>query len=469
MKQSLRSNCVLALALTAGASTISETSGAETVPAPWRLSKALGLPEWLDISGTQRTRYETLDGQFRTGRNGGDQMLAFRSTLRADLKYEGFGATAELMDSRQELADPGTPIDTTMVNAFELLQAYGSFRWDGPFVDGSKSEIRVGRQTLDIGSRRLVARNGFRNTVNAFTGAFWEWETKGGPTLRAFYFLPHSRLPSDAASLLDNQIQYDEESFDLQFWGMHSQWKGLLFGGTGELFFFGLNEDDEIDLPTRNRELYTPGLRFFRARAKGAWDYDFESVFQFGETRNSTAATDTTDLDHFAHFHHAEMGYTLDRKWSPRGALLFDYASGDDNPTDDESNRFDTLFSARRFDHGPTGIWGAFARSNIQSPGYSLSAKPTSAVEAEVKHRLYWLASDTDAWTPSGARDASGNSSSFVGHQFEAMVRWDILPGNVRAEIGGAHLFAGDFIEEAPNATHRGDSTYGYASVEFRF
>jgi hypothetical protein len=98
-----------------------------------------------------------------------------------------------------------------------------------------------------------------------------------------------------------------------------------------------------------------------------------------------------------------------------------------------------------------------------------LSINPTAAVEAEFKHRLYWLASDTDAWTTSGVRDPSGTSSSFVGHQIEAMVRWDILPGNLRLEIGGAHLFAGEFIEEAPNASHRGNSTYGYASVELRF
>ena len=468
MKHALHSNCVLAFTLTAGIFSLTDSSAAETA-SPWRLSKALGLPEWLDISGTHRTRYETLDGQFRVGRDGGDQMLAFRTTLKADLKYEAFGATAELMDSRQELADSGTPIDTTMVNAFELLQAYGSFRWDGPFVDESKSEVRFGRQTLDVGSRRLVARNSFRNTVNAFTGAFWQWQLKDGPAFRAFYFLPHNRLPSDAPSLLDNQIQYDEESFDLQFWGLHSQWPGLPLGGTGEAYFFGLHEEDSSDLPTRDRELYTPGLRFFRARAKAAWDYDFESVLQFGTARNTILPADTTDLDHFAHFHHAEVGYTVDRAWSPRAAAIFDYASGDDSPTDDESNRFDTLFGARRFDHGPTGIWGAFARSNIQSPGYSLGVKPTSAVEAEVKHRLYWLASDTDAWSTSGARDPSGASSSFVGHQIEAMVRWDILPGNLRVEVGGAHLFAGDFIAEAPNATHRGDSTYGYASLELRF
>jgi hypothetical protein len=455
------------LALLAGGICAGLDAAADEAPHPWRLSKALDLPEWLSIAGTHRSRYETLDWLFRTGGKGGDQMLAIRTTLRADLKHERFRLAAEVMDSQHVLADSGTPIDTSMVNSLELLQAFGSFKWEGS--GGGSGEVRAGRQTLDLGSRRLVARNSFRNTANAFTGALWHWKSKEGSALKAFYFLPHTRLPSDAPSLLDNQAQIDRESFDLQFWGLHSEWSEVAFGGTGEAYFFALHEEDGSGVPTRNRQLFTPGLRFCRAAAEGSWDWDFESVLQFGQARSSTAEADTRDLDHFAHFHHAEIGYTVDLGWSPRAALLWDYASGDEDPADDQSNRFDTLFGARRFDHGPTGIYGAFARSNIQSPALSLSARPAAAVEAEIKHRLYWLASATDAWTTSGVRDATGRSGSFVGHQLEAMVRWDILPGNLRLEIGGAHLFSGEFIERAPNAAHRGDSSFGYASVEMRF
>lgn len=443
--------------------------GAAEAQAPWRLSRSLNLPDWLEVSGTHRTRYETLDGQFRSGRTGGDQMWAFRTTLRADLKLDSFGITGELIDSRQALADEGSPIDATMVNTLELLQAYATLRLDHQLLEGSKSEIRFGRQTLDVGSRRLVARNRFRNTINSFTGVHAQWQREQGPVLSAFYFLPVTRLPSDAPSLLDNEIQFDEESFDLQFWGIHSQWRGLPLKATGEVYIFGLHEDDSDDVPSRNRDLYTPGLRLSRARAKGALDFDFESVVQFGTMRGSVAATDRTDLDHFAHFHHAEAGYTFDHSWSPRIALLFDYASGDKSPADGDSERFDTLFGARRFDHGPTGIYGAFARSNIQSPGYRVTLAPLRDVELMFTHRLYWLASDKDAWTTSGVRDRSGRSGSFVGNQLEASVRWDLIPGNLRLEAGGAHIFAGDFIEEAPNAAQRGDTTYGYASLELRF
>jgi len=443
-------------------------AGAES-QGPWRFSRAAALPEWLAIGGTQRTRYETLDGQFRAGREGGDQMLALRTTLRVEVSGDASGFVAELVDSRQSLADAGTPIDTSMVNTLELLQAYGVVRFDGPFVAGSRSEVRLGRQTMDVGSRRLVARNRFRNTINSFTGLHWQWQLPDGPTLRAFYVLPVVRQPSDAGSLLDNDTELDDESFDLQLWGLHAQWPDLPWGATAEVYVFGLREDDSGDRATRDRRLYTPGVRVSRAPAKGAGYFDVESVVQAGTTRGSTDAADTTDLDHFAYLQHAEVGYTLDRPWSPTAAVLYDYASGDGRPGDDESNRFDTLFGARRFEYGPTGIYGAFARSNVQSPGYRLSAEPASGVDVMVTHRFYWLASDRDAWTTSGLRDPAGDAGSFVGHQLEARLRWDVAPGNLRLEIGGAHLFAGGFIDDAPNATGQGDTTYGYLALDVRF
>lgn len=149
--------------------------------------------------------------------------------------------------------------------------------------------------------------------------------------------------------------------------------------------------------------------------------------------------------------------------------MLVDYASGDDDPTDGDNNRFDTLFGARRFEYGPTGIFGAFARSNIFSPGYRIKLKPCADTQWMIAHRFHYLASDRDAWTTSGVVDPAGDSGSFIGHLFESRLRWDVLPKSLRFEIGFAHLFAGGFAEDAPNASSRGDSTYVYAGTSLTF
>jgi hypothetical protein len=438
--------------------------------APWRLQTALDLPDWFQVSGSTRVRYETLGGQFRSGYDGGDQQLAFRTLIEGRLQFENWGVVGELEDSRQQLADHGSPINTTMVNTTEMLQAYLQLKANDLIHAGSFAEVRLGRQTMDVGSRRLIARNRFRNTLNAFDGAALYWNDKASPDLQLFYFRPVVRRPSGADDLLDNEQEADRSYSEYQFWGIHSTWAMTEAPQSQfEAYFFGLNENDGGGRESKDRNLYTPGIRFYRKPAKNAFDYDFEMVVQFGTQRGSTASSDNKDLNHWAQFAHAEVGYTQDSTWSPRVAFLFDYASGDRDPDDNDSNRFDTLYGARRFEYGPTGIFGAFARSNILSPGVNLKVKPSPRIEVQLAYRAYWLAADKDAWTTSGLQDPSGKTDSFVGQEIDSRLKWDIIPGNLSADMGVSYLFAGPFIHDAPNSDGKGDSTYAYVSLAFKF
>lgn len=211
----MRHSVILAALLTtAGASLF--LHAAEPAPKPWRLHEALDLPDWLDLSGEQRTRYETLGNQFRAGRTGGDQALTLRTSVIGQVKTEPAGALVEMLDSRQYLSDSGTPIDNTMVNPLEVLQAYVRLNAHD-LIPGGTNTVKIGRETLDLGNRRLMARNAFRNTINSFTGIDWLWSAEKGGSIRAFYFLPVRRLPEDATSLLDNEIVADTQSFAQQF------------------------------------------------------------------------------------------------------------------------------------------------------------------------------------------------------------------------------------------------------------
>ncbi len=430
---------------------------------PFTLNKALNMPAWFSLSGQHRTRFENLDNQFRAGVGGGDQVLLFRTLVLAELEFDPVSFGFEMQDSRGELADAGTPLTTSEINPLELLQAYIDIKLNDVFQPGSSSNVRGGRMTMDLGDRRLLARNSYRNTINAFTGVDWKMTTAGGNNLRAFYTLPVQRMVS--GSILDNDAKFDEEFSSVKFWGVYYAPGSLPWSDKGEVFLLGLNEDDDDDLATRNRDLYTPGIRLYRDPANLKFDYQLESVVQFGEARNSTAATDVTDLDHFAHFHHAEVGYSFDALWAPRLVAQFDYASGDDSGVDGDSNRFDPLFGARRFDFGPTSIYGPFARANIISPGARIIFKPTAATSGFIAFRGYWLASDDDAWTVSGIRNPPGVSESYIGSQLEGSLRWDIVPGNVRLEAGGAYLIAGDLMDDA----NKDDANYLFTQLEFFF
>jgi hypothetical protein len=432
----------------------------------WSLDEYV-LPEWLSLSVTHRTRYEYLDDPFRVGPAGEQQVIVLRTLVhgRASL-IDGVTVGAELQDSRVEFDDAAF-LTTTIVNPAELLRAY--LEVEKADLLGGTLTGQAGRLTMDVGSRRLVARNLFRNTINGFTGIDIGWRGDGeleGRELRAFWALPVQRLPNRQAQLKDNDIEFDSESCDVQFWGVFGSSK-LPWLSRGELFLFGIHERDSGGRPTRNRQLITPGFRFFRAAGKGRFDYEFETALQLGESRASIAST--RDLDHFAHFHHVALGYTFDTVWSPRLVLQYDYASGDDDPNDGKNQRFDTLYGARRFEFGPTGIYGPFARSNLNTPGVRLELKPLPSVSSFIAYRGFWLASDRDAWVTTGVRDTTGNSGSFVASQLELRVVWNVLPGNLKLEAGYAHLFAGDFIDEAPNSNRKGDTNYGYTQIVLGF
>lgn len=434
----------------------------------WYLDQQLGTPDWLEVGGHVRFRYETVDDDFRAATSTSDHGWFSRTSLWARARHDWMEANLEILDARAYDISPDLRLNTTHVNTLDILQANVAGNFDNVLAEGDDLKVTAGRHTMDIGSRRLVARNRYRNTINGFTGLNALWGNEDGDAVRAFFVFPIQRLPGDNASLRDNDHDFDQERTQRRFFGIHGKKSDLIGDAHGELYLFGIDEEDGSNLNTRNRELITVGTRILQKPRKNEFDYDVEAAIQFGEQRASTAAGDRADLNHQAHFVHVSAGYLFDAPLKPRLEFLFDLASGDDDPNDGESNRFDTLFGARRFEFGPTGIFGAFARANLLSPGLRLNLRPTENTQVMIADRFHYLASDQDAWPAAGIADPTGGSGHYIGNFAEIRVRWDPHP-NLRVEVGVAHLFAGTFAEEAPNATTQGDSTYGYFQTNFAF
>ncbi len=434
------------------------------------INESGALPDWLSLAVQHRTRYETLNSQFRSGTTGSDQALSLRTLAQATVRlHPNFKIQLELQDSRAELTDSGTAMSTGLVNAAELLEANLQWLAKGLFQEDSRSLLRGGRLTMDIGKRRLVSRNRFRNVLNAFTGVDWIWKAKSGDTVRAFFTLPVNRQPTSQAELLENDAAFDEETLDRIFWGVFIATPNLLSGDQAEFYLYGLHEDDRPDFLTRNRQLYTPGFRLYRSPQKSRIDYEWESIIQFGTSRASTATTDTRDLDHFAHFHHAEMGYSFSTRWSPRLILAFDYASGDADPNDGTHGRFDPLFGATVFDFSPTGIHRPFIRSNVTGPGLIFSIHPHKRVSTYIHYRVFWLASKKDIWAGnSGLQDPTGGSGSFLGQQWFVRAKWQVL-ANMQLEGGVAYRIDGDFQKTVANSPREGNTLYSYIQTTFKF
>lgn len=437
----------------------------------WRLDEALQTPDWLKISGSHRTRYSALANQFRPGLDDNDQALSMRTLLGAEVNLGAISVVGELQDSRAYLLDQDSGATTIVINAAEPLQAYlGLHKTNG----GSTLDLRLGRQTMDLGGRRLIARNRFRNTIQNYTGLTTHWKGSDNSELVGFYVLPVRVQPSNGAAdrdaLLDNTVELDEEDLDLRFWGSFYRLPRLPLDTTLEIYFFALHEDDDPgELETRNRDLYTPGFRILRSPSAGRWDYDIETALQFGTRRASSEPGDINDLDVFAQFQHAAVGYTFDRPWKPRLSAELDYASGDSDPDDHRAQRFDSLFGPRRAEFGPTGIYGIAGRENIISAGLRLTLMPSGRLDGYLSWRANFLEADRDSFARSGVRDPTGQSGSFAGHQIEARARYWLSPNWIRWEVGAAAFVQGQFLNEAPNATGNGDPLFIYSDISVLF
>ncbi len=420
----------------------------------------------LTLSTNTRLRYETIEGQPRTGFNESEDLFNIRTIVTGEYRSGQLKIGAELYDSRVYGGDAGTPITTGEVNTLELVQAYVGYDIPDAFGPGTKLGLQAGRFTLNLGSRRLVAADDYRNTTNGYTGIRADLGLPGDLSATLIYTLPQVRLPDNRPDVVDNRVRFDRESFDLALWGGVATKKLLGKRGAVELAYFHLGERDTPKLATRDRLLDTVGLRLYRDPAAGRADFESETIYQFGSVRASLAPT-TAKLDVSAWFTHLEAGYTFKHPWALRIALEFDYASGDGRGA--KFTRFDTLFGMRRADLAPAGLYNAVGRANIVATGLRVEATPSKRIDAFAAYRPLWLASRYDSFSTTGVRDASGNSGRFAGHQIEARIRYWLIPKRRRLEWNGLLLAKGRFLRDAPNAPPGGDTLYNSLNATISF
>ena len=434
---------------------------------PWRIDAALGAPKWFELRVQHRLRYETVGNQFRAGGTGGDQLLALQTLAHLRLGGKRAHLGLELQDARSWLDDAGTPLDTGLVNSGELLQAYLEWTPASDVLPGALT-LRAGRVTKDFGSRRLIARNRFRNTINNLTGLDARFVARQGWEVETMLAMPVVRRPSNRPALDNNDSAFDEEDTGTAVWLAAWRTAPGRWLQRVELYVVGLSESD-ARFDTRNRQLWTPAIRLYRDPAPGAFDYQLELMGQFGESRASTSPLDRRDLDHTAHFESMYAGYTWESALAPRLGVLFDYASGDDDPMDGDTERFDTLFGARRGELGPTGIFGPIQRTNIVSVGTRGNLRLSPEVQAMLSHRANWLASASDSWPAGGLKDQSGNSGRFVGHQVEFSLQWTVVRDTLNLELGGAWLSQGEYRRRVGGLEDPNDSTFLYTQATLSY
>ncbi|MEX2493610.1 MAG: alginate export family protein [Nitrospirales bacterium] len=420
------------------------------------LKTALRLPDWVDLGIENRTRFESLDHPWRsTASVGGgrtDSQVALRSRVRLGLGGNGpIRFLFEGQDSRVYGDEIGGFVNNTTVNEWDILQLFGSWTAENLLGSGLRTDLHFGRMTLDVGSRRFIARNDFRNTANAFDGLHWQIAKDKRWRVRAFLVEP----------VIRDEVQLDEQNKNFLLWGVYlenHQIPWMKFN----VFYYGLNDQRFAD-NNLHRTYGTYGLRLFKSSAKSEFDYEFEGAVQVGHLGQ---------VDHFAYNPHAHVGYTFDVPWSPRFLVLYTYVSGTRTPGGSQSETFDPLFGARRFDLMPTGIFGPFLRSNISSPGWRLIVRPAKSWKVQLKHRFWYLAQSRAENGGILLQDPTGSAGNYLGHDLEFRVQW-MISHNLDFDVGYVHWFKGSYFDRLPASANlpqggNKDTDYFYLSMRIR-
>jgi hypothetical protein len=406
---------------------------------------ALGLPgteefDWLDFGLQHRTRWNyRVDDYQRDPATGDDNQFLLRSLgyvgIREILDPIRFGF--EFQDSRQfnSILAPNNQ-DT---DEADIVQAYVELYFPDVFGKDDPFKFQVGRFTMDYADRKLIARNGWRNTTafDGFRVQLGDWASDW--QLDVFAVQPVERF-------LHKFNHGDEERW---FFGIEGAWRKWKEYVVLEPYYLILAEQRD-DPDVNDREIHTIGFHAFGPILNTRFDYDVAFNYQFGHDG---------DRRHRAFATHGEIGYTFDHPWKPRVSFYNQYATGDRDPDDNLNERFDRLFNAAH----PFSTSDFFNWQNVIVNKLRLDAQPSSKLRFDVAYGTYWLASDSDSWIVARRRDPRGRSGDFVGQELEMLVRYRIDP-RIEIEMGYSHFMPGAFVRNTGTSE---DSDFFYVQTTF--
>lgn len=400
----------------------------------------------LSLGGEVREQYEFYNNpDFGLAAEDGDGYLLQRYMLHGDLhlgaSFRLFGQLKSAFASFQE--GPTGPADE---DRLDVHQAFSDLRPGLPHHGFGSLTLRVGRQEMLYGSQRLISvREGpnVRRTFDAVRvlAKIDEWQIDG---------------------FLSRPVETDPATFDdwgeegAHFWGVYAT--GLVGGVPGlkvDLYYLGLDQSDAtFEQGTADELRHSIGMRVFGEA--GAFDYNFEGVYQWGrfgqgDIRAWTLASDT--------------GYAFDAApFEPRIAIRTDVSSGDDDRNDSDLGTFSPLF--------PKGNY--FGESAIIGPVNLIDLHPMvrfhvfEAVSLEAGWTFFWRYSKEDGLYGSGLnliQDAAGSDDRYIGSELSWLLDWQINR-HLSLSSSCSHFFAGSFLEETGPGR---DVDYFTVSATYRF
>jgi len=263
-------------------------------------------------------------------------------------------------------------------------------------IGGSPTGVEAGRWVMWYGDQRIIGHLEWFNQGRTFDG------------IRVLYH-PEGWWIDGFATLITDVPFLDNDRYLAGF-----------YGGYGEhLQAYALYNHDNSAFTSEggilgNQRFWTLGARW--NRKSGQLDYTLELPFQAGDYNGD---------DHLAWAFATTIGYTFDSAaWSPRVYVEFNYASGDDDPTDGKSRQFRTLYPTGHLYHGFADLVGW---ENILNLRVGAVAKPHEKWQVRFDYHHFQRAEELGTWVNAGGlviRPGAAGSSKHLGDEFDVVLYW---------------------------------------------
>ena len=305
--------------------------------------------------------------------------------------------------------------------------------------------VRAGRQKFNLGAQRLVASLEWVNTARVWDGVRVTVGQKKKRTLEAIA----SRLVPVNPNRFNNHSLTGSRYFNSGFHGIYyTDW--LAIPNTQLEGYWLYRHVGNV-----NDKVHTIGARFETQKDK--FDVNGEFAGQVGEFGG---------LDHRALMIHFGAGTRLQSLNNSHLGIAYNFATGDDDPTDTTHKTFDNLYP---LNHAYYGYMDLFSLQNVHNTEIVFKTK-IKKLAVRSAHQNFWLVNeDNDAWYNAGLgaiRNAGGQDvNSRVGSELDITVNYPLNKKLV--VVGGySHFFTGKYISQT--GTHV-DADFAFLMTKLTF